>query len=154
MPLEKQFRDKYAGRSPERIYCPNSVRLVTPIVPLTISRSMIASPKMTGLIRRLPQPVPIAIFFSTLFFSNNLPSPRKNYDSSSSPSSSNRFLLRAMDTRNTITSFITSLYPSFFSFASLFFTISLFFLREKFFSLLMITKSISSSVFRCDYASL
>ena len=28
MPLERQFRDKYAGRSPERIYCPNSVRFV------------------------------------------------------------------------------------------------------------------------------
>ena len=29
MPLERQFRDKYSIRSPERICCPNSVRLVT-----------------------------------------------------------------------------------------------------------------------------
>ena len=29
MPSERQFRDKYAGRLPERICCPNSVQLVT-----------------------------------------------------------------------------------------------------------------------------
>ena len=28
MPFEKRFKDKYAGGSPERICCPNSVRLV------------------------------------------------------------------------------------------------------------------------------
>ena len=28
MPLKRQFRDKYVGRSPERICCPNSVQIV------------------------------------------------------------------------------------------------------------------------------
>ena len=40
MPFKRRFRDKYAGRSPERICCPNSVRLV--FLPLVSAFSLLA----------------------------------------------------------------------------------------------------------------